>query len=72
MLMQKKFKPRQGRQKMNRRFYLSPLPGLGWFVAFDPRLTPWATICRASGASERKSIWTGRKRKFSVQIEINK
>jgi hypothetical protein len=37
MLVQKKFKPRQGRQKMNGRFYLSPLPGLGWFVVFDPR-----------------------------------
>jgi hypothetical protein len=35
--MQKKFKPRQGRQKMDGRFYLSPLPGLGWFVVFDPR-----------------------------------
>jgi hypothetical protein len=37
MLVQKKFMPRQGRQKMDERFYLSPLPGLGWFVVFDPR-----------------------------------
>ena len=22
---------------MNELFYLSPLPGLGWFVVFDPR-----------------------------------
>jgi hypothetical protein len=37
MLVQKKFKLRQGRQKINGWFYLSPLPGLGWFVVFDPR-----------------------------------
>jgi hypothetical protein len=33
----KETQPRQGRQKMNGWFYLSPLPGLGWFLVFDPR-----------------------------------
>jgi hypothetical protein len=37
MPVQNKFKPRQGRQKLNGRFYLTPLPGLDWFVVFDPR-----------------------------------
>jgi hypothetical protein len=46
----KKIQAPVGRQKINERFYLSPLPGLGWFLVFNPRLTPWATLCRASGA----------------------
>jgi len=33
----KEIQARQGRQKMNERFCLSPLPRLGWFVVFDPR-----------------------------------
>ncbi len=31
---------------------LSPLPGLGWFGSLDPRLAPWATICRHAVALE--------------------
>jgi len=32
------------------RRFLSPLPGLGYFWAFDPRLAPWATHWRCSAA----------------------
>jgi hypothetical protein len=32
----KKLKPRQGRQTINERFYLSPLPELGLFLVFNP------------------------------------
>jgi hypothetical protein len=53
LIVKRKFKPRQGRQKINERFCLSPLPGLGWFRVFNSRLTSWATLYRASGAPEK-------------------
>ena len=30
--------------------FLPPLPGLEPLADINPRLTPWATFCRASGA----------------------
>jgi hypothetical protein len=36
--------------------FLSPLPGLGGFCATDPRLAPWATVCRRSAASANLSL----------------
>jgi hypothetical protein len=46
---------------------LPPLPGLGWFGGLDPRLTPWATIFRASGAPASKSNSTQRAGRHSVR-----
>ncbi len=46
-------KPRPGRQKMEpagTTALLPPLPGLGGSASADPRLTPWATLGRTSGA----------------------
>ena len=40
-------KPRQGRQNRSTRF-LPPLPGLVPHPPHDPRLKPWAILCRLS------------------------
>jgi len=34
---------------------LSPHPGLESIPDINPRLTPWATFCRASGATARRA-----------------
>ena len=36
-----------------------PPPGLGIYVAFDPALPGWATLCRASGAGLSMVIGAG-------------
>jgi hypothetical protein len=38
--------------------FLSPLPGLVASCARDPRLAPWATVCRRSAASGTRAIGT--------------
>ena len=50
------FKPRMGRQKTSRRKLLSPHPGLDSFCSFNPRLAPWATLCRRSATRRPRPV----------------
>src|SRR5258708_5448333 len=42
----------EGRKRLDRRGFLSPLRGFGSLCILSPRLTPWATVFRPSGAGK--------------------
>jgi hypothetical protein len=68
-IVQKKSKPRQGRQKTNERFYLSPLTGLILFFVFYPRFQPWAILCRTYGAGYCRCENAGQKRERKIKSD---
>jgi hypothetical protein len=47
----KKIKPRQGRQKIGVKTFLSPRSGAWTICGWKPTVSPWATIGRCSAAA---------------------